>query len=80
MKIEYTKAAIKVIGTLDRPTKRRICAAIEKLPQGDIKTLKGGEGTYRLRVGNWRILFSYPDAKTVLVEKIGPRGEIYKGV
>lgn len=80
MRIEYTKAAVKVIGALDRPTKKRICDAIEKLPQGDIKVLKGGSGTYRLRVGDWRILFSHPAEETVLIEKIGPRGEIYKGV
>ncbi len=80
MKIEYARAAVKVINGMDRPTKQRIKAGIEKLPQGDIKPYKGSPGTYRLRVGDWRILFSYPEDGTILVEKIGPRGQVYKGV
>ncbi|MCI8524344.1 MAG: type II toxin-antitoxin system RelE/ParE family toxin [Oscillospiraceae bacterium] len=80
MEIFYAKAAVKTIGGMDRPTKQRIKAAIEKLPTGDVKALQGCKGSYRLRVGDWRILFSYPEHDMILIEKIGPRGEIYKGV
>lgn len=80
MRIEYAKAAVKVINGMDRPTKQRIKTAIEKLPDGDVKPLKGSVGSFRLRVGNWRILFSYKEHDIILIEKIGPRGEIYKGV
>ncbi len=80
MQITYARAAVKAINSMNRPTKQRIKASIEKLPQGDIKPYKGSPGTYRLRVGDWRILFSYPEDDTVLIEKIGPRGDIYKGV
>ena len=78
MRIEYARAAVKVINGMDRPTKQRIRASIEKLPAGDIKPYKGSPGTYRLRVGDWRILFSYPEDDTILIEKIGPRGGVYK--
>ena len=78
MRVEYSRAAVKVINSMDRPTKQRIKAGIEKLPQGDIKPYKGSPGTYRLRVGDWRILFSYPEEGTILIEKIGPRGGVYK--
>ena len=78
MEIRYAKAAVKVINGMNRPTKQRIKAGIEKLPQGDIKPFKGSPGTYRLRVGDWRILFSYPEDGTILIEKIGPRGGVYK--
>ena len=78
MRIEYARAAVKVINSMDRPTKQRIKAGIEKLPQGDIKPYNGSPGTYRLRVGDWRILFSYPEEGTILIEKIGPRGGVYK--
>ena len=78
MRIEYAHAAVKVINGMDRPTKQRIKAGIEKLPQGDIKPYKGSPGTYLLRVGDWRILFSYPEDDTILIEKIGPRGGVYK--
>ena len=78
MEISYARAAVKVINGMDRPTKQRIRAGIEKLPAGDIKPFKGSPGTYRLRVGDWRILFSYPEDGTILIEKIGPRGGVYK--
>lgn len=80
MQIIYSRAAVKAINGMDRATKRRIKAGIEKLPKGDIKPLQGSNGSYRLRVGDWRILFSYPERDTILIEKIGPRGGVYKGV
>lgn len=80
MEISYAKAAAKVINGMDRATKQRIKAAIEKIPAGDIKPLKGSSGSYRLRVGGWRILFSYPEHDIILIEKVGPRGDVYKGV
>ena len=80
MNIHYSKQSLKAINGMDKPTKQRIKIAIESIPKGDIKTLKGSKGSFRLRVGNWRILFSYPEDNTVLIEKIAPRGEIYKGV
>ena len=79
MEIRYAKAAVKVINGMDRPTKQRIRNAVERLPKGDVKPLSGSVRLYRLRVGDWRIVFSYPDWNTVLIEKIAPRGEIYKG-
>ena len=79
MKIQYARLAVKSIETMDRPTKQRIKQAIEGLPQGDVKRLKGSDGLYRLRVGGWRIVFSYPAKDTLLIEKIAPRGDVYKG-
>ena len=79
MNIVYSRAAVKVINSIDRTTKQRIRNAVERLPKGDVKPLAGSVRLYRLRVGNWRIVFSYPDRDTVLIEKITPRGDIYKG-
>lgn len=56
----------------------RLISAIGKLPlEGDIKKLKGIDG-YRLRVGNFRVLF---DINGVIIDiiDIGNRGQIYKG-
>lgn len=80
MAIEYSKQAVKTINGIDSRTKQRIKIAIEGIPAGDIKPLKGSRGSYRLRVGDWRIIFSYPEKNTILIEKIAPRGEVYKGV
>ena len=76
MKIEYSKRAIKAINSMDRPTKQRMRTSIEKLPDGDVKPLKGSDGSYRLRVGNWRVIYSLSDAGTILIERIAPRGEV----
>lgn len=80
MNIEYSKTAVKAIGRQDKHTKQRIKAGIEGLPDGDVKPLQGADGRYRLRVGDWRIIFSYPDENTIRIERIAPRGEVYKGV
>lgn len=93
MDIQYSKRAIKAINGMDKPTKQRIRKAIEGIPKGDIKALQGAENSYRLRVGDWRILFSYFEKeykdettgetkteKAILIEKVAPRGEVYKGV
>ena len=79
MRIDYSKSVVKYISGLDKPSKQRIKNGIEGIPNGDIKPLSGSTRLYRLRVGDWRIVFSYPDDKTVLIEKIAPRGGVYKG-
>lgn len=80
MQAEYSKQAVKTIARMDANTKSRVRTGIESIPAGDIKVLKGTADSYRLRVGDWRIIFSYIDKDTLLVEKIAPRGEVYKGV
>lgn len=80
MNAQYSKQAVKAINSMDRDTKQRIKAAVEKIPAGDIKPLKGTADRYRLRVGGWRIVFAYKDSSTVLIDKIAPRGGVYKGV
>ncbi|MDR1510063.1 MAG: hypothetical protein LBS53_10525 [Synergistaceae bacterium] len=69
MNIIYYKDAAKTIERLDKQTRERIRKAISEIPAGDIKTLKGGNGLKRLRVGFWRILLSYVDRNTILIEK-----------
>lgn len=77
--IVYSKLAVKAINSMDSKTKHRIRDAIESIPVGDIKPLQGMRGVYRLRVGDYRIVFSYPNAGTILIERIAPRGDVYKG-
>lgn len=77
MKIEYSKSAVKYINISDKPTKKRLKEAIEKIPLGDIKKLKGVEDGYRLRVGDLRVLFTITN-DTIYIENILPRGQAYK--
>lgn len=47
-------------------------------PVLDIKKLVG-EPYYRMRVGNWRIIFDRQDeVRIIAIEKIKPRGDAYK--
>lgn len=77
MKVEYSKKAVKYINSVDKPTKRRLKEAIEKIPFGDIKKLQGIDNGYRLRVGDLRILFSIED-DIIYIDNIIPRGQAYK--
>lgn len=76
MNITYSKPAIKAIERMDSATKQRIRTAIQRIPAGDIKKLKGFTVAYRLRVGDWRILFDM--GADITITNILPRGEAYK--
>lgn len=80
MQVVYSKQAVKYLDGLNVSSQRRIKEGILKIPLGDIKPLQGAPGNYRLRIGDWRILFDYTDEKDVRVKKISPRGQAYKGV
>ena len=53
---------------------------ISKTPEYlDIIKMKGREDTYRLRIGNYRVIFVVDSVnKTINVDKIGTRGEMEK--
>jgi len=75
------KQAAKYLERLNEPIKSHIIEALGSLAnkplQGDIKRLQGQEAAYRLRIGNYRILFK-DKITCIAVYKIGPRGQIYK--
>ena len=80
-KIKYEKDCLKYLKKLDRNTQVRIINAINQLPFGDVKKLQGSIADYRLRVGNYRIVFSKDDENILIcVIKIAPRGEVYKSL
>jgi mRNA interferase RelE/StbE len=78
MNAVYYKQAVKTLEKLDTITKQRIKQGIINIPRGDIRKLKGHTELYRLRVGDWRVVFSYIDNNTVLIESIMPRGKAYR--
>ena len=50
-------------------------------PKVDLKKMGGVQGKYRLRVGMYRVIFSYGkdgEIIIILIEEIGPRGDVYK--
>lgn len=85
MNYEYSirKKAIKFIKKQNKDQQERILKAIYALPViGDIKKMSGEDRLYRLRVGDYRILFEmYPKTNTITLIDITDadnRGQIYK--
>lgn len=79
-KIIIKKPAKKFIDRLPMNEKRRVVAAIEQLPDGeDIKRIKGHRDLLRLRIGDYRIIYSVDNGQLVIyIIDAGNRGEIYK--
>jgi len=79
--IVFTRAALKVLGRMPANTARLIRSKIaqyaaEPLSQSrNLVKLQGREG-YRLRVGNWRVIFD-EDGTVLQILEIGPRGGVY---
>lgn len=78
------KQAKKTLQNLARTDRNRIAEKIKCLgdnpdnPKLDIKPLLG-EPYFRLRVGQWRIIFERDDEiKIIAIDKIKPRGGAYK--
>jgi len=76
MKPKYSKTAAKAIEKINNPDKQRIRDAINKIPYGDVRKLTGYTNAYRLRIGNYRILFDMD--KSIEITNILPRGGAYK--
>ncbi|MDP3048163.1 MAG: type II toxin-antitoxin system RelE/ParE family toxin [Thermodesulfovibrionales bacterium] len=78
--IEFSKSAAKDYKKLPKDYKVLIDLVLSKLTQGvpvDIKPIAGEENICRIRVGKYRILTTIVE-NTVLIIKIGPRGDVYK--
>lgn len=77
--IIYTKKAMKNIKSLDVRAKDRVRAGIERIPFGDIKKLQGYLNLYRLRIGDYRVIYQMEN-DTIIIDAVLPRGEAYKGL
>jgi mRNA interferase RelE/StbE len=81
-RVALASSAEKELHRLPRKTIPRILIRLEHLasaprPQG-CKKLKGGDKEWRIRVGDYRIVYEIDDAaKTVDVTRIAHRREVY---
>ncbi len=81
--IRYAPGVEKELRRLSRPVLKRVDTAILKLaenprPPGCTK-LKGSTHTYRVRVGDWRIVYDIDDAGRILVLLIvAHRSQVYR--
>ena len=79
--VRWDAAAIDEIQAIPRAQARRIRAAIRRLAEtgyGDVKKLAGDPaGIWRLRVGDWRVLFlRQPDA--IVISHVKNRRDAYR--
>lgn len=80
--IEFRPAALRELRKIDKSVQPRIRGAIELLAQDPrppaSRPLRGRDG-YRLRVGDYRILYTIEDAVlTIVVVTIGHRRDVYQ--
>ena len=80
---KINKRAVKFIRSQDKAQQKRIFEAIYDLPvKGDIKMLAGRKDTFRLRVGDYRILFRLiPHGFEIIIVDVfdaDNRGQVYK--
>lgn len=77
----YTRTAYKDIRKLDIIVKKKIKKKIEEYAVDPLQYAKrlinSSIGTYRWRVGNYRIVFDIDEDKIVIL-RVGHRREIYK--
>lgn len=78
--IVLKKKAKKFIDKLPQNEKLRLVNAIRLLPNGDdIKKMKGYDNLMRLRVGDYRIIYTVEHGECIIIViDAGNRGEIYK--
>ena len=85
--IRLSSKAEKYYKKLDKAMRKRARKELEELSafdnpveHQDVKALTGDlRGFYRLRVGDYRIVFALlHDSRTIAVLNLAPRGDVYK--
>jgi mRNA interferase RelE/StbE len=78
--IEWRPRARNDFDGLDRTVRQRVQSAIERLASndGDVRKLVGIDPpVFRVRVGDWRVLFGYA-GHTIVIRRILPRDKAYR--
>ena len=82
--IHLTKKAAKNHDKLPEKTKNKVELALNELQYSfesgrlDIKKLKGFKNVYRVRIGQWRIIYEMDiKERSILVHRILPRKSAY---
>ncbi len=84
--LRFLTRAVKDLKRIDRPfqkiikEKLSILAENPKVLKNNITALKGEDDLFRLRVGNYRVIFSKEDKELIiLIIRVGHRKDIYSG-
>jgi mRNA interferase RelE/StbE len=79
-RMELKDEARAALRSLPSEIRRQIGFRLHQLQQdfsGDVKKLRGSKGEYRLRVGDYRVLFEL-EGKNIIVYTLGLRKNIYQ--
>jgi len=82
-KIEWKNSAYKELQKLPRPMITRVVAAVSDLandpfPNG-VKKLVGSEFSYRIRVGNYRVVYEVFQGRLVIeIVRVRHRKDVYR--
>jgi mRNA interferase RelE/StbE len=82
-RVEVRPSALKQLASLPRAVLVRVDAAIQALgsdprPVG-VKKLSGQESVYRVRVGDYRVVYTIDDqAVLVLIVRVAHRRDVYR--
>jgi mRNA interferase RelE/StbE len=81
-RVEYSREAARTLSRIDSATSKRIRLKMQQLATDpaslarNVKALKGGGGLRRLRVGDWRVIYT-ETLVVIAVHKVSPRGSAY---
>lgn len=80
--IAYSKDALRVLRKVPRNVAETIVGKIAQYAAdpaslaNNVKALKGEPGIYRLRIGDWRVVFA-EDGRVISIIRVAPRGNVY---
>lgn len=82
-KVQLKRSVVKTLKSLSQKEMKKIGKKIDSLEQNpvpkDSKKIKGEKDLYRIRAGDYRILYFFQNSNlTVLVIRVGHRKDIYK--
>ena len=81
--IDWKSSAVRELKRLDRRIVPRIVAAVEALASDPfparVKKLRGGESTYRIRVGDYRVVYEVFSRRLVIeIARVRHRKDVYR--
>ena len=81
--VSYAKEALRAMARMPRNTRDLIRDKLVQYAENpatlanNVKKLQGFDDRYRLRVGDWRVIFDV-EGNVIMVAKVVPRGRAYE--
>lgn len=83
-RVFLTRTAQDDLDDLDPPVRKRVLAKFlrfARIGHGDVKKLQGDPDRWRLRAGDWRVLFrpaASSDVDALVILRVLPRDQAYR--